>query len=403
MAGAAFFVAFVLLLVAAAPARAITTEANITYGPGSEANPNLKQLDVYRPDDAQPGDLRPVVIYVHGGGWMNGDKSNKMAFKPRLFTDAGYVFVSVNYRLSPDVISTDPSDFDPGRLKFPEHPRDVAESIAWVSRNIASRGGDPDALLLLGHSAGAHLVSLVGTNPAFLDEFGASLRQVLGVVPLDAGAFDVVDSATQTGNVPTPNNLLIWNAFGTPAENAVTSRWLEASPTTWADSTDPRHLLVTQAARLPRIYDNQKMADALGQDPLEVFKSPLDHEGINDALGNPTDTTGETTAVMNFIAVQVGRRIDPTISILKRPAKTVRIGRKVKKRKVVFKFLAVGDAAGVQCRLDARKFSTCRSPHSFKVGTGKHSLRLRALYPSGRTGSEKVVNFKVVRKKHHRR
>ncbi|MGA7435596.1 MAG: alpha/beta hydrolase [Solirubrobacterales bacterium] len=382
-------------------ANAFITEPDISYGSGSESDPNLKQLDIYRPDDARPGELRPVVVYVHGGGWMIGDKSNRMEFKPDLFTDAGYVFVSVNYRLSPDITSTNPDDFDPVRLRFPEHPRDVAESIAWVSRNIGARGGDPDAIMLLGHSSGAHLVSLVGTNPAYLKEWNSSASQILGVVSLDAGAFNVVESAFQPGAAPTVNNLLIWNAFGTPAENAATGDWLEASPFTWADPGDPRHMLVTQGNRLARVYDNRTMATALGQDPLEVFESPLDHEGINSVLGDPADTTGETTAVMEFIAARRAGRIDPTVSIRKRPAKKVRIGRRAKKRKVVFKFIARGDAAGVQCRLNRAKFSGCRSARSFRVKPGRHVLRLRALYPSGRPGKAKIVKFKVVRKKRH--
>lgn len=394
----------VMLGLGPGTARAFIVETGVTYGPGSEADPNLKQLDIYRPDSAKPGELRPVVVYVHGGGWAIGDKKNKMAFKPRLFTDQGYVFVSVNYRLSPPVTPDDPQDFDPGRLRYPEHPRDVAEAIAWVGRNIRASGGDPDTMILLGHSAGAHLVSLVGTNPAYVEEWGASLRQVTGVVSLDAGAFDVVGSATQTTPNPTTNNLLIWNAFGTPAENAMDSRWKEASPITWAEATDPRQMLVTQAARPARIDDNERMADALGQDPLEVFKSPLDHEGLNDVLGDPADSTGETTAVLNFISSQIAReRVAPQVDILKRPAKKIQIGRKAKTRKIVFRFLAIGNAAGVQCRLDRRDFSACRSPHSLRVRPGSHQLRFRALYPSGRPGAVKDVKFKVVRKKHWHR
>ncbi|MGB0121184.1 MAG: alpha/beta hydrolase [Solirubrobacterales bacterium] len=388
----------------AVSADAFVVEKDIVYHSGAEGSPDLKKLDVYRPDDARRGDLRPVVVYVHGGAWMNGDKSNRMEYKPDLFTSAGYVFVSVNYRLSPEVTSTDPDQFDPGRLRFPEHPGDVAESIAWVSRNIGARGGDPDAIMLLGHSAGAHLVSLVATNPVYLDNRGASAEQVLGVVSLDAGALNVAESAIQAGAQPTVNNLLIWNAFGTPAENALRGDWVDASPVNWADSSDPRHLLVTQADRLLRVHDNRLMAGALGQDPLGVFESPLDHEGINTVLGDPVDTTGETAAVMGFIADRRAGRINPAIAIRKRPAKKVRIGSRAKKRKVVFKFTARGVAAGIQCRLDRAKFSRCSSPHSFRVKPGGHTFRLRSLYPSGRPGKVKVVKFKVVRnKRHHRR
>jgi hypothetical protein len=82
-------------------------------------------------------------------------------------------------------------------------------------------------LILMGHSAGAHLVSLVGANDSWMSETGDSMRQVLGVVSLDAGALDVVDSATQKTAQPVYNDYVIWNAFGSPAEEAQKPRWLE--------------------------------------------------------------------------------------------------------------------------------------------------------------------------------
>ncbi len=375
---------------------AYTVQSGINYADNSPANPAQNQLDLYLPDGAAPGGLRPIVIYAHGGGWMNGDKDNKISDKAKLFTDAGYLFASVNYRLSPNA---SPGNYPPDRIMFPDHPLDVGESVAWIGDNIAGYGGDPDALILLGHSAGAHLVSLVGSDPSYLNGFGASLRQVLGVVPLDAGALDVVDSATQTRPQPTNNNYLIWNAFGSPAEEAVTPRWSQASPVTFGDPSDPRELLVTQAAAPNRIIDNQKMATALGQDPAGVLKVPLDHEGINAELGSPTDSTGETAAVMAFIADRIESRVDPKASIKKRPAKVVRVGRKrggkMKKRQVRFAFIGSGVTKGFQCRLDKTSFRSCASPRKYWVGGGSHSFRVRPLYPSGRPGPEKLVKFKV--------
>lgn len=372
-----------------------TVQQGVSYANGSPADPSLNQLDLYLPDSPAQGP-RPVVIWVHGGGWMNGDKGNQTADKAKLFTDAGYILASINYRLSPVV---PPTTFDPARIRYPEHPRDVASAIDWVGRNISGYGGDPDAMILLGHSAGAHLVSLVGSNPAWLKATGASLRQVVGVVSLDAGAMDVVDSATQTTPQPTDNNYVIWNAFGTPSEEASDPRWLEASPTTWGDPTDPRSLLITQSSRVLRIIDNQKMATALGQDPAAVLTLPLTHEEINRNLGDAADTTGETEAVMSFIAGRLASRVDPRVSIRKRPAKVIRTGRKAsgkpRKRKVSFVFRGSGDFEGFQCRLDRAAFKACRSPRKYTVGTGGHSFRVRPLYPSGRAGAEKLVKFRV--------
>ncbi|HTU14998.1 MAG TPA: alpha/beta hydrolase [Solirubrobacterales bacterium] len=394
---AAAIASLVMLACAAAPANAAFTKvANLAYdidalGPDT----GLNRLDLYLPDGAASGDRRPVVIYAHGGGWMNGDKTNRMSDKPRLFTDAGYIFASVNYRLSPDISdSPPPPEYAADRLRFPEHPRDLGEAAAWLSRNVGRYGGDPDAMILTGHSAGAHLVSLVGSDPSYLAAHDVSLRQVLGVVSLDAGALDVVDSATQTGPQPTANNLLIWNAFGTPAEEAASPRWHRASPTSWGDPTDPRSLLVTQAARPVRIAESEKMAAALGQGPDSVLRVPLDHEGINDALGSPGDASGETAAVMTFIRDRVKARSEPVVRIRKRPARVIRIGRGQRKRKVVFGFEGES-ASGVECRMDAKPFRRCRSPRAFHLKRGRHTFKIRALYPSGRPATVKSVTFRI--------
>ena len=383
------------------PARAdYTVQTGVSYAASSPSNPALNQLDLYLPD-GQAKELRPVVVWVHGGAWMTGDKSNRMTDKAKLFTDAGYILVSVNYRLSPDI--TESQTFPANRITYPVHPNDLSASLSWISRNIASYGGDPDALLLAGHSAGAHLVSLVGSDPFWLEDRGQSLKQVLGVVSLDAGALDVVDNATQTTPNPTNNNYLIWNAFGTPAEEAVNPRWKVASPITWADPGDPRSLLVTQASKPPRIAESERMANALGQDPAGVFRAPLDHEGINLALGDPADASGETQAVMAFLAGRLASRVYPKVSIRKRPANVARVGRKrsgkLKKRQVRFAFTGSGVTGGFQCRLDKASFKACASPRKVRVGGGKHAFRVRPLYPSGRPGAEKVVKFTIKGKK----
>jgi arylformamidase len=81
--------------------------------PGVAAN--LLRLDVYRPNNITG--LKPVMVYVHGGYWRNGDKDN-VDSKARLFTDSGFVFVSINYRLSPEPIDTQSTT----AVRFPIHP-----------------------------------------------------------------------------------------------------------------------------------------------------------------------------------------------------------------------------------------------------------------------------------------
>lgn len=103
-------------------------------------------------------------MYVHGGGWSIGDKSAQLENKIALFKSLNYVFVSTNYRLSPFPNRLGNDD----RIKYPLHNQDVVSAIAWLVENISDYGGNPDKVALIGHSAGAHLVSLIGTDESFL-------------------------------------------------------------------------------------------------------------------------------------------------------------------------------------------------------------------------------------------
>jgi acetyl esterase/lipase len=150
-------------------AQAQEVKRDLRYG-----DQDRQVLDVYAPPGAKG---RPVVFWIHGGGWQTGDKSD-VQVKPKVFTEKGYVFVSTNYRLLPAV--------DMATIV-----RDVAKSIRWVHDHIAEYGGDPDRLLVMGHSAGAQLAALVCTDDRYLKAEGLSLSIVKGCVPVDGDTFDV--------------------------------------------------------------------------------------------------------------------------------------------------------------------------------------------------------------------
>jgi len=96
-------------------------------------------LDVYAPAE---GASHPVVVWVHGGGWQAGDKKD-VDKKPQAFVDRGFVFVSVNYRLLPD------------KATIKQMAGDVAKAVRWTHDHARDYGGDPGALFVMGHSAGA--------------------------------------------------------------------------------------------------------------------------------------------------------------------------------------------------------------------------------------------------------
>jgi arylformamidase len=134
----------------------------------------LQVLDVYSPPKAKN---LPVVFWIHGGGWQGGDKSD-VQIKPQALMDKGFVFVSTNYRLLPAV--------DMGTIV-----RDVARAIRWVHEHIAEYGGDPNRLLIMGHSAGAQLAALICTDERYLKAEGLSLAITKGCVPVDGDTYDV--------------------------------------------------------------------------------------------------------------------------------------------------------------------------------------------------------------------
>ena len=133
-------------------------------------------LDIYTPEAATAGSL-PVMFWIHGGGWQVGDKSD-VGLKPKVLTDRGFVFVSTNYRLLPDV-------------EMEELTRDDARSLGWVHKNIAKYGGDPTRIFVGGHSAGAQLAALICIDDLYLKEEGVSFDVLKGCVPVDGDTYDI--------------------------------------------------------------------------------------------------------------------------------------------------------------------------------------------------------------------
>lgn len=156
--------------------RGLTVTRDVPYGADKR-----QRLDVYRLD--QPvSSPRPVLIYIHGGGWVSGDKKNQGL--PLLCEAArrGYVAVAVNYRLAP-------------RHKFPAWAHDVKSAVIWTRSHIAEYGGDPNWIATAGGSAGGHLAAVMATtaNEPSLQPAAADVdTSIAACVPL-YGAFDFTD------------------------------------------------------------------------------------------------------------------------------------------------------------------------------------------------------------------
>ena len=185
----------------------ISRYPDIVYAEIPGVDPSRLSLDVYAPPGLKDA---PVVLFVHGGSWQKGDKLAAL-FKPVAFAKAGFVTVSTNYRFRPHVSLADMAG-------------DVAKATAWVRDNIGRYGGDPDRIVLMGHSAGAHLVAVVGTNSRFLIENGVPASAIVGVVPLDTGPYDV-ELAMEKRQPQSRNGQMMELVFGLDQ-----ARWAEVSP-----------------------------------------------------------------------------------------------------------------------------------------------------------------------------
>jgi acetyl esterase/lipase len=148
-----------------------------------------------------------VVVYVHGGFWQAGDKG-QVGELPQVFAKAGCALASVNYRLSP-------------AAKHPAHVEDIGHALAWLQENAASYGGDPRRMFLMGHSAGAQLVALAGTDLARLEKLGFKTAALRGVIPMDSAAMDLRQIIKNDPRTVSPYR----QAFG-----AEPGGWADASP-----------------------------------------------------------------------------------------------------------------------------------------------------------------------------
>ena len=160
-----------LLLASALFAAEPKVHRDLAY---AEPKNEWQTLDVYAPSE---GKNHPVVIWIHGGGWHRGDKS-EVQKKPQVFVDHGFVFVSINYRLFPHVT-------------IKQIAGDVAKAIRWTHDHAEEYGGDPDAIFVMGHSAGAQLAALVCTDDRYLKAVGLPLSAIKGCVPVDGDSYDV--------------------------------------------------------------------------------------------------------------------------------------------------------------------------------------------------------------------
>lgn len=246
---------------------------DIVYGPDVR-----QRLDVYAPPGAAHA---PVIFMVHGGAWAIGDKAHGKVVhnKVRHWLPRGFVLVSVNYRLVPQVTPA-------------QQVQDLAQALALVQKQAAQWGGAPERFVLMGHSAGAHLVAVLNADPA--NALRAGARPWQGAVLLDSAAMDLVKI------MQSPRHYRFYDkAFGKDPAS-----WPEVSPLQRLTAQAAPFLAVCSSKRQDSCPQAQALVDqavAL-RVPARTLPQDLSHGDINGQLGLDTGPQAAyTRAVDDFI------------------------------------------------------------------------------------------------------
>ncbi len=243
--------------VAAAKPGVVTVD----YGPA--------KLDIYPTNSKLP---LPVLIYVHGGAWQVGRRSEVDA-KPDFFRKFGYVFVSIDYRLGPIA-------------KPDRQAGDVAAAYGWVRANIADHGGDPRRIVMLGHSAGSHLAALAALS--------GKLPGVHGLICNDIQMYDIGKfAALNGGHLPRHYGYLFGNG----------DRWNALSPAYYIGQHPVPPVLVCYSNMALSREVSLDFAERLRRSGVKVSTfdgSAYKHREINRQIG--IDEGGISAAISRYLA-----------------------------------------------------------------------------------------------------
>lgn len=229
---------------------------NLAYGPNDR-----HQLDAYVPKKSDAP--MPVVIFFHGGDWSSGypDKDAHV-FVGDALSSHGFIAVVVNYRRYPDT-------------RFPGFVHDAALAFKWTREHVAELGGDPDKIFVMGHSAGAHIASMIALDERYLASVGEDTRRIRGLIGM-AGPYYFL---------PMPDEPLLAEVFAPPAN------YPQAQPQNFVDAGDPPMLLLAgnQDTRVPSFLslDMQTNVRTAGGEADLIVYNHLSHIMLVASLAMP--------------------------------------------------------------------------------------------------------------------
>lgn len=251
------------------------TTSNIAYG--SDA---LQKLDVYLPKSrAQKSSnqtLAPILLVVHGGAWSIGDKAHQglIQHKADYWNKQGWVVISLNYRLVPSVT-------------VQQQTQDIADALNFVQKNASNWQADPQKIMIMGHSAGAHLVTLLSTRPKWISNFPQPWK---ATIALDSAAYDV------EAIMSNQHAQFYDHVFGSSLED-----WRLVSPKVQLRHPLPAFLAVCSTIRpdqpCVQAHSFIQQAKDLGTSTA-YLPLPLSHAEINRNLGQNNDYTRQVDQFM---------------------------------------------------------------------------------------------------------
>ncbi len=172
-------------------------------------------LDVFRPENVHGKSA--VVVFFYGGSWRNSTRQD-YRFVGESLAKAGLLVIVPDYRKAPQVV-------------FPAFIEDSARAVAWARQHAEQYGGDPSRIFLMGHSSGAHMAAMLGTDGRFLRAVGMQPRDLAGIVGL-AGPYDFLPLTDP----------LIKQVFGPESD------WQKSQPVNFVDGDEPPFLLLQGTA-----------------------------------------------------------------------------------------------------------------------------------------------------------
>ena len=234
------------------------------------------RLDIYSP---QGKTNRPIMIFVHGGAWALGNRG-QVGRKPRFFTNAGFVFVSVGYSLYP-------------KVNAETQASQVAQAVAYVRKNAERFGGDPERIILMGHSAGCHLASLATLS--------GKAKGIRGLICNDTGAYDLFYLAKiNSGSLPV--------LYAAPFRKR--KFWTRWSPITYTAGHNNLPIFVPWSGGRNRDRITANYISSLQKNNADV--TPFNgvnysHISINKSIGKRGDQL--TTAMLDFVSTALAKPV----------------------------------------------------------------------------------------------